>query len=307
MQVEEIEDRGDVVAVRALLWVETESQKGIVIGAGGRMIKAIGSAARRELERELGVRVHLDLSVRVRRSWRVRESTCSRTSSASSTSSGWSDTSPGGAVLLPAGSRPARWRTSGSTPEPVRAETGNTSASSPKSAAACSAATVRGWSRRSILLTATTTGTVLRESASAIQRSPAPPTPCSPLTTISAASASRSSCSTRCCMRRVSSSRGRCTPGRSVSTSCTSSRVATPRIARRVVWGLSETIATLRPTIALTSVDLPTFGRPASATKPDRVPSSATPRSPPAGPASPRRPSRDPSRRDGVPRARPLL
>ena len=70
VQVEEIEDRGDVVAVRALLWVETESQKGIVIGAGGRMIKAIGSAARRELERELGVRVHLDLSVRVRRSWR---------------------------------------------------------------------------------------------------------------------------------------------------------------------------------------------------------------------------------------------
>ena len=47
--------------------------------------------------------------------------------------------------------------------------------------------------------------------------------------------------------------------------------VATPRIARRVVCGLSETIATLRPTIALTSVDLPTFGRPASATKPLRV------------------------------------
>ena len=68
VQVEEIEERGELVAVRALLWVETESQKGIVIGAGGRMIKAIGTAARRELERELGVRVHLDLSVRVRRS-----------------------------------------------------------------------------------------------------------------------------------------------------------------------------------------------------------------------------------------------
>src|SRR5205085_4029950 len=70
VQVEEIEHRGGVVTVRALLWVETESQKGIVIGAGGRMIKAIGTAARRELERELGVQVHLDLSVRVRRSWR---------------------------------------------------------------------------------------------------------------------------------------------------------------------------------------------------------------------------------------------
>ena len=72
-------------------------------------------------------------------------------------------------------------------------------------------------------------------------------------------------------MRAVSASRGRCTPGRSTSTSCASSRVATPRIARRVVCGLSETIAILRPTIALTSVDLPTFGRPASATKPARV------------------------------------
>ena len=67
-------------------------------------------------------------------------------------------------------------------------------------------------------------------------------------------------------------SRGRWTPGRSVSTSCHSStRVATPRIARRVVCGLSETIATFWPTSALTSVDLPTLGRPASATKPERV------------------------------------
>ena len=52
------------------MWVETDSQKGILIGAGGRMIKAIGTAARRELERELGTQVHLDLSVRVRRGWR---------------------------------------------------------------------------------------------------------------------------------------------------------------------------------------------------------------------------------------------
>ena len=57
-------------AVRALVWVEAESQKGILIGSGGRMIKAVGTAARRELARELGTRVHLDLSVRVRRGWR---------------------------------------------------------------------------------------------------------------------------------------------------------------------------------------------------------------------------------------------
>ena len=64
-------DRGDLITVCVLLWVETESQKGIVIGSGGSMVKAIGSAARVELERELGSRVHLDLSVRVRRSWRA--------------------------------------------------------------------------------------------------------------------------------------------------------------------------------------------------------------------------------------------
>jgi len=78
VQVEEVEDRGDLVTVRALLWVETESQKGIVIGSGGRMIKAIGSAARRELERELDGHVHLDLSVRVRRSWRADDSLLDR-------------------------------------------------------------------------------------------------------------------------------------------------------------------------------------------------------------------------------------
>jgi GTP-binding protein Era len=72
--VEEIErPREGLVRVRALLWVETESQKGIVVGAAGRMIKAIGSAARREMERELGCQVHLDLSVRVRRDWRGDE------------------------------------------------------------------------------------------------------------------------------------------------------------------------------------------------------------------------------------------
>lgn len=72
--VEEMErPREGLVRVRALIWVESESQKGIVVGAGGRMIKAIGSAARKEVERELECHVHLDLSVRVRRDWRGDE------------------------------------------------------------------------------------------------------------------------------------------------------------------------------------------------------------------------------------------
>ena len=72
--VEEIEfPRDDLARVRALIWVESESQKGILVGAHGRMIKAIGVAARRELERELDSQVYLDLSVRVRRDWRGDE------------------------------------------------------------------------------------------------------------------------------------------------------------------------------------------------------------------------------------------
>ncbi len=70
--VEEIErPREGLTRVRALIWVETESQKGILVGAQGRMIKAIGTAARRELQRELDCQVYLDLSVRVRRDWRA--------------------------------------------------------------------------------------------------------------------------------------------------------------------------------------------------------------------------------------------
>jgi GTP-binding protein Era len=70
--VEELErPRPDLARVRALLWVESDSQKRIVIGARGRTISAIGRAARKEIERELGARVHLDLTVRVRPRWRA--------------------------------------------------------------------------------------------------------------------------------------------------------------------------------------------------------------------------------------------
>ncbi len=70
--------RDDLIRVRALIWVESPSQKGILIGARGSMIKAIGSAARKELERALGARVHLDLSVRVRRDWRADDALLDR-------------------------------------------------------------------------------------------------------------------------------------------------------------------------------------------------------------------------------------
>jgi GTPase len=74
VQVDEVAYREDgVVEVRAHVWAEADSQKGILIGAGGRKIKEIGTAARTELERELGARVFLDLQVRVRKRWRKDE------------------------------------------------------------------------------------------------------------------------------------------------------------------------------------------------------------------------------------------
>jgi GTPase len=77
--VDDVEaDREDLTVIHARAWVETESQKGILIGAGGKMIRAIGTAARKELEREVGTKVHLDLAVRVRRGWRGDEALLDR-------------------------------------------------------------------------------------------------------------------------------------------------------------------------------------------------------------------------------------
>ena len=74
VKVGEIAARDDgLVTVRAEIWAETESQKGILIGKGGAKVGEIGTAARRSLEAELGAKVHLDLQVRVRRRWRRDE------------------------------------------------------------------------------------------------------------------------------------------------------------------------------------------------------------------------------------------
>jgi GTPase len=62
-----------LVEIEAEIWVESESQKGIVVGKGGRMIRDIGTAARKELERDLGAHVFLDLQVKLRRRWRRDE------------------------------------------------------------------------------------------------------------------------------------------------------------------------------------------------------------------------------------------
>jgi GTPase len=61
---------GSLTEVHAQIWVETQSQKGILVGKGGRMVREIGTAARKELERDLGAQVFLNLQVKVREHWR---------------------------------------------------------------------------------------------------------------------------------------------------------------------------------------------------------------------------------------------
>jgi GTPase len=79
VEIEEVNRRQDgLVEVRAHVWAETDSQKTILVGSKGSKIKQIGTAARRELERELGAKVFLDLDVRVRKRWRRDEALLDR-------------------------------------------------------------------------------------------------------------------------------------------------------------------------------------------------------------------------------------
>lgn len=69
--VEEITPRvGGLLYVAATIYVERDSQKGILIGKGGRMLKEIGTLARQEIERLLGTQIFLDLRVKVKKDWR---------------------------------------------------------------------------------------------------------------------------------------------------------------------------------------------------------------------------------------------
>ena len=74
VELVEVEEREDgLLDIRADIWAEADSQKAILIGKGGQMIRAIGTAARKELEKDLDRRVFLDLQVKVRNRWRRDE------------------------------------------------------------------------------------------------------------------------------------------------------------------------------------------------------------------------------------------
>jgi GTP-binding protein Era len=71
VEVTEVNQREDgMLVVTASIWAESDSQKAILIGSGGSMVRAIGTAARKQIETAMGARVHLDLTVRVRKGWR---------------------------------------------------------------------------------------------------------------------------------------------------------------------------------------------------------------------------------------------
>ena len=66
----EYDEARDFHHISATIYVERESQKGIIIGKGGEMIRAIGTEARADIERLLATKAHLDLRVKVRKDWR---------------------------------------------------------------------------------------------------------------------------------------------------------------------------------------------------------------------------------------------
>jgi GTPase len=70
--IEDIEtraDRDDLIDVHAIIYVERDSQKGIVIGKGGARLKEVGTSARIQIEKLLGTKVYLDLRVKIAKNW----------------------------------------------------------------------------------------------------------------------------------------------------------------------------------------------------------------------------------------------
>ena len=73
VQIEKLERKDDGLDDYAVIWVERESQKGMVVGKGGRVLKQVGTAARHDLCDHFGERVHLELWVKVKDNWADNE------------------------------------------------------------------------------------------------------------------------------------------------------------------------------------------------------------------------------------------
>ena len=74
VQVLSFEEKPNLISIYAEIWVEKATQKGILIGKGGEMIKKIGSLARQDIEELLGKKCYLELNVKVKENWRDKPS-----------------------------------------------------------------------------------------------------------------------------------------------------------------------------------------------------------------------------------------
>jgi GTP-binding protein Era len=70
VEIEHYDEGQSVTSISAILYVEKKSHKGIIIGKGGRKLKGIGKSAREDMERLLGVKVFLELWVKIKAGWR---------------------------------------------------------------------------------------------------------------------------------------------------------------------------------------------------------------------------------------------
>lgn len=71
--VEEFKEEADIIRIRAIIYVERDSQKGIIIGHGGQALRKVGTEARKDLEAFFGKKIFLETYVRVEKDWRNRE------------------------------------------------------------------------------------------------------------------------------------------------------------------------------------------------------------------------------------------
>jgi len=74
VEVEEFKEKDNIINVSAVIYVIRESQKGIIIGKGGKMIKKVGREARMDAEEFFGKKIYLELFVKVAKDWRDKES-----------------------------------------------------------------------------------------------------------------------------------------------------------------------------------------------------------------------------------------
>jgi GTP-binding protein Era len=73
VEIEKFEEKPNAYVIHAIIWVERDSQRGILIGKQGEALKAAGTAARQALERFFDTKVHLQLWVKVKSSWSTDE------------------------------------------------------------------------------------------------------------------------------------------------------------------------------------------------------------------------------------------